>query len=111
MKKIFLLFIMVLISISTFSQSAENPPPNKTVVRLIILNDNGDILMKESSLGWVTIASFYTQRQSFNQVIDSLTSTYGVKITKPNLAGVFTYKYNFKKSADTRLLYVAKHIG
>ena len=110
MKKIITVLLIVLVTNLLVSQSSEKIPPNKTVVRLIIQNQNGDILMKKSSLGWVTIATFYTERQSFNEVIDSLTNMYGIKITKPNLGGVFTYKYNFKKSADTRLLYTAKYI-
>ena len=78
---LFFMIALVFVTISAFSQPTNNPPPNKTVVRLIVLNENGDILMKQSSLGWVTIASFYTQRQNFNEVIDSLTNIYGIKIT------------------------------
>ena len=110
MKKIFLLFIIVLISNSLLGQSTKDPEPNKTVIRLTILNANGDVLMKESDYGWMTIATFHTERQNINEVIDSLTTEYGITITKPSLAGIFTYKYKFKESSDTRQLYVAKYI-
>ncbi len=84
--------------------------PNKTVIRLTILNENGDILMKKSDYGWMTIATFYTETQNINEVIDSLSNEYGIEITKPSLAGVFTYKYKFKESSDIRQLYTANYI-
>lgn len=110
MKKAVILFLALLISNVIFGQSTKIPEPNKTVIRLTILNDKGDILMKKSDFGWMTVATFHTQRQNINEVIDSLTNKYGIIITKPNLAGVFTYKYTFKESSDIRQLYVAKYI-
>lgn len=110
MKKVVILFIVALISNSLLGQSANNPEPNKTVVRLTILNENGDLLMKKSDFGWMTIATFHTERQNINEVIDSLSAKYKITITKPNLSGVFTYKYTFKASSDIRQVYVAKYI-
>jgi len=110
MKNVTLFFIVTLISISTFSQPSDNPPPNKTVIRLTILNKNNEILMKKSDYGWMTIATFHTERQNITEVIDSLTNNYGITITKPSLAGIFTYKYKFKESSDLRQFYVANYI-
>ena len=108
MKKIFFTFIIVLISNSLFGQSKDNSDPNSTVIRLIILNDNGDILIKNSTIGWLTISATFKERQTINEVIDSLSNRYGVSITRPNLKGVFTYKYGFKSSTYITQLYVAK---
>lgn len=110
MKNTLILLLTILISNSLFCQTPQNSEPNKIVIRLTILNDNGDLLMKKSDYGWMTIATFHTERQNINQVIDSLSKAYGITISKPNLAGVFTYQYKFKKSSDTRLIYRANFI-
>jgi len=110
MKKVFIVLIIALISNSLLGQVAKTLEPNKTVIRLTILNENGDVLMKKSDYGWMTIATFHTQRQNINEVIDSLSNLYGIVIAKPHLRGVFTYKYTFKASADIRQVYEAKYI-
>ena len=108
MKKAFLLFIIVLMSNSLLAQSKDNPEPNTTVITLIILNDNGEVLIKRATIGWITIGAFYEQRQTLNEVIASLSNKYGVSISKPELKGVFTYKFGFNNSLSVRQLYVAK---
>jgi len=108
MKKVFLLFIIVLISNTLVGQSQNSDKPNTTVIRLIILNDNGEVLIKRSTLGWSTIDAFYEKKHTINKVIDSLSNRYGLSITKPNLKGVFTYELDFVNSLSVRQLYVAK---
>lgn len=110
MKKISILFVLVLIVKPLLSQTSNTTEVNKNVIRLTILNDKGELLIKESDYGWMTIATFHTQRQTINEVVDSISKNYGIKITKPKLLGIFTYKYVFKKSADIRQLYVANYI-
>lgn len=108
MKKVFLLFIIVLISNSLLGQAKKNSDQNTNVVTLIILNDNGEVLIKRATIGWITIGTFYEQRQTLNEVIDSLSNKYGVSISKPELKGVFTYKFGFNNSLSIRQFYVAK---
>lgn len=108
MKKAVILLILLLISNSIIGQSVEKADPNSTVIRLTILNEKGEILIKNSTIGWLTISATFKERQTINEVIDSLSNRYGVSITKPNLKGVFTYKYGFKSSAYITQLYVAK---
>jgi len=108
MKKVFLLFIIVLITNSLLGQTPKDPDPNTTVVTLIILNDNGEVLIKKATIGWITIGTFYEQRQTLNELIASLSNKYGVSISKPELKGVFTYKFGFNNSISVRQFYVAK---
>ena len=111
MKRLAITLFLVIITNTLFGQPSAIEQPNKSVIRLTVVNDKGDILLKKSPLGWVTIATFHTKRQNFNQVLDSLTNTFGIEISKPELGGLFTYTYNFKNSADTRLMFKAKYLG
>ena len=108
MKKALILFIALLISNTLVGQSTNSPEPNTTVITLIILNDNGEVLIKRATIGWITIGTFYEQRQTLNEAIASLSNKYGVSISKPELKGVFTYKFGFNNSLSVRQFYVAK---
>ena len=92
-----------------FSQN-QNLPTNNTIIRLIIVNENGEILMRETKNGWMTPATYYKKRETINEVIDGMLKNYGIEITKPNLVGLFTYKYEFKTTSDIRLFYIAKYV-
>jgi len=82
---------------------------NSPVVRLIIINDKNEILMRKTKFGWMTPAYRFYSKQNIHQVLDSMAANYGITIKNPKLAGLFTYKYTFKEKADTRQLYVAKY--
>ena len=108
MKNYFLVFTMLLTFQFANSQSKIDEDVNTTIIRLIVLNDHGEVLLKKASVGWLTIDTAFKKRQTINEVIDSLSSKYGVSILKPSLRGVFTHKYGFKNSTYVRQLYVAK---
>ena len=108
MKKVIFLLSLILTSNTILSQSQNIDKPNTSTINLIILNDEGDILLKKATIGWITIGAFYEKRQTINEVIDSISNRYGVSISKPNLKGVFTYKFGFNNSLSVRQFYVAK---
>jgi len=108
MKKVIFLLLLILTSNSILGQSQNIDKPNTSAINLIILNDDGNILLKKATIGWITIGTFYEKRQTINEVIDSISNRYGVSITKPNLKGVFTYKFGFNNSLSVRQIYVAK---
>ncbi|MGY3794661.1 nuclear transport factor 2 family protein [Aquimarina sp. 433] len=108
MKKYILVVAMLLTIQFTNAQSKIDEDRNTSVISLVILNDNGDVLIKKATIGWITIGAFYEKRHTINEVIDSICNKYGVSITKPNLKGVFTYKYDFNNSLSIRQVYVAK---
>lgn len=108
MKTFVLLFIILFSLQFTNGQSKKSSEPNTTVIALIILNDSEEVLIKRATIGWITIGTFYEQRQTLNEVIASISNKYGVSISKPELKGVFTYKYGFNNSVSVRQFYVAK---
>jgi hypothetical protein len=106
------LLITLLLLLSATFVSAQKPkvqPVNQTIIRLTIVNDTGAILMRETENGWMTLSTYYDKRQNIHEAIDSLANAFGIQISQPNLAGLFTYKYDFKPTSDIRLFYVAKY--
>ncbi|GGG12628.1 hypothetical protein GCM10011344_11680 [Dokdonia pacifica] len=108
MKKYIQVVAMLLTIQCINAQSTIDEDVNTTIIRLIILNDNGDILLKKATVGWLTIDTAFKKRQTINEVIDSLSIKYGISISQPNLKGVFTHKYAFKNTTYIRQLYVAR---
>lgn len=108
MKKVITIILICLVSISIFGQNEKVQPTNQTIIRLTIIKDNNKILIRETEYGWMTPAVYFRKKQNIHEITDSLSSVYGIKINNLNLNGLFTYKYNFKPTADIRLLYVAK---
>ncbi len=65
--------------------------------------------MRETEYGWMTPAIYFKEKQNVHEILDSLPGVYGIKISTPKLNGLFTYKYEFKPTADFRQLYTAKY--
>lgn len=107
MKKI-LFMVMILFMGFNHGHAQEVIPSNQTVIRLTVVKDD-KILMRKTPYGWMTPAVYYTKRQTPTEVLDSLRITFGIKTTIPYLKGLFTYKYDFKPTADIRLLYVSHY--
>jgi len=81
---------------------------NFTVKRLIILNDQQEILLGQEDGLWFTPSMLYTERQHINEGLDSMANAYGVKIDQPKLHGYFSYKYDYHPYATLRAFYVAR---
>ena len=109
MKKIFPAILICLASISIFGQNQKTEPTNQTIIRLTIVKDNDKMLIRETEYGWMTPAVYFKEKMNLQEIIDSLSSVYGIKISELNLNGLFTYKYVFKPTADFRQLYTAKY--
>ncbi|WP_234424298.1 nuclear transport factor 2 family protein [Aquimarina sp. Aq107] len=108
MKNYILVVVMLLTIQCINAQSNIDKDVNTSAINLVIVNYNGDILLKKATIGWITIGAFYEKRHTINEVIDSISNKYGVSITKPNLKGVFTYKFDFNNTVSIRQVYVAK---
>ncbi len=109
MKKILITFILLFTSNIIVSQS-KIKEPNIGVIRLVVLNDDNEVLIKKASIGWITIDTYFNQTKTINEVIDGLSNKYGLSIGKPQLKGLFTYKFNFKNSSSVRQIYVVKSL-
>ncbi len=109
MKQITLLLFLLLAVNTVFSQNNIPEPSNQTIIRLIIVKDSNKILMRATENGWMTPAVYFVERQNIRETLESLANSYGVKINEPRLGGLFTYKYEFKATADMRQHFVAEY--
>lgn len=110
MKVLFLLPFLAF-SIITYSQNNphQNPTQNFTVHRLLILNDNNEMLMAKEQHVWATPSYVYKDRQYVKESLDSLANAYGIKIVDIKLHGQFSYKYDYHPHATLRHYYVARY--
>lgn len=103
-----LVFFMLLASINSFGQVEKEI---SVFNRLLILNSKNELLVVkiENTDLWVT-PGFYQTKQTIRQGLDSIASTYGIKIEMPELKGVFLLKsdINGELSTSTRNIYTAE---
>ncbi|UGU15888.1 hypothetical protein LS482_19685 [Sinomicrobium kalidii] len=109
MKTFILMSLTGFLAFSNPGYSQEPPPVNQTVIRLTIIKDTDKILMRKTPYGWMTPSVYYKERQTIREVLDSISESYGITISEPFLKGLFTYKYEFKPTADMRQLYTAHY--
>lgn len=111
MNKTVFLLLLICVGLINNIKAQQASPSNQTVIRLTIIKDNDKILMRKTQYGWMTPAVYFNERQTIAEILDSISDTYDLSISKPNLKGLFTYKYDFKPTADIRQLYVANYVG
>ncbi len=103
-----LVLFMLLTNINSFGQVEKEI---SVFNRLLILNSENELLVVkiENVDMWVT-PGFYQTKQEIRQGLDSIASTYGLKIKTPELKGVFLLKrdINGESSTSTRNIYTAK---
>lgn len=103
-----LVFLMLLANINSFGQADKE---NSIFNRLLILNSENELLIVkiENADTWVT-PGFYQTKQTIKQGLDSIASTYGLKIKTQELKGVFLLKrdINGELSTSIRNIYTAK---
>lgn len=110
------LLLLTVLLVSCVPKEAEEhshgaPTHNFSVTRLIILNENNEMLMGREDYVWAPPGAMFNQRQFINEELDSLALTYGVEIDDVELRGYFAYKYDYHPYATTRAYYVAKYKG
>ncbi|MFK7936502.1 MAG: NUDIX hydrolase [Saprospiraceae bacterium] len=84
---------------------------NFTINRLIIVNDNNEVLMMREKHVWATPSFLYNERQYVKEGLDSLANAYGVKIENLQLHGHFSFKYDYHSYATLRNYYVARYVS
>jgi len=112
MKNIFILLLVTsLFSCKESQAQHQDPTHNFTVKRLIIVNENNEMLMCKEEYVWATPSLVYNERQYTKEALDSVASAYGVKIKDIRLHGQFSYKYDYHPYATLRNYYVAKYVS
>ncbi|TRX62592.1 NUDIX hydrolase [Fulvivirga sp. M361] len=104
------LFITCLTTV-VFAQEKKNPADNYIIKRLIICNDNKEILMAKYGGKWSVPPLRFNKSETYNESLDALASNMGVRISSPKLAGVFSFKYSYTTPAALRMFYLAKYTG
>ncbi len=89
--------------------SHRNPTHNFSVQRLLIINDNNEVLMAREDHVWAPISFLYDQRQYLKEGLDSLANAHGIKIHAPELRGQFVFKFDYHPYATVRNYYIAKY--
>lgn len=106
----FLLAVLLLGSCKGQEDTHRDPTHNFTVFRLIILNDNDEMLMGREDYVWAPQAAIIDKREFVNETLHNLAESYGITIGQPELRGYFSYKYDYHPHATTRAYYVARYI-
>ena len=87
------------------------PGDNHTIQRLIIFNQQQEILLEKGRNGWMTPALRSNKKQTLKQGLDSLAKAIGIVVEIKRLAGIFTYKWTDLDDVSYRTHYTAKHIS
>ena len=111
MKKIIIGVLLLIIIQVTHAQDDANKKDNYTIQRLIVTNDNGEILIYKGKNYWMPPALRHNKNESITEGLENLAQSYGLTITRPELAGLFTYKFGFKQGVSFRSFYTAKVTG
>lgn len=111
--------ILIIIGItSCFSQNtelAQDEIPhylrkdNFSVLRVIIMNDENQVLMVNDAGFWGMPWVNFTKRQFINEAIDSMALEFGIGISDIELRGQFCFKYDYKPNVTFRNYYVAQY--
>jgi len=107
--------LLLLISICACAQQEEeeqghwDPTHNFTVIRLIIINENNEMLLGREDHVWAPPSMLFDQRYYSNEGLDSLTASIGIKVEDVQFRGYFGFKYEYHPYATRRAYYVARY--
>lgn len=95
------------------SETAENhhaePTHNFTVKRLLIFNNQKEVLMVKEADHWYSPSMLYNDRQFVKEGLDSLANTFGIQIQSPKLRAYLSYKYEYHPYSTLRAYYMADY--
>jgi len=112
MKKL-LFAALYLLPVTLFAQSMSDKAvkaDNYTILRLLMVNQQGEILLAKYKTGWLTPSLRYNENQSIKGALDSLARAFGYEVTVPQLRAMVTFQFDFKPVVSIRTHYAA-HIS
>jgi len=108
-----LVFLLLFVFGSGSGQVDEIPhyerKDNFTTLRILILNDENQVLMCNDQGYWGMPWVNLTKRQFLNEAVDSMAAEYGIEISNLELRGQFCFKYDYKPNVTFRNYYVAQY--
>lgn len=109
MKKSLLLLFVVLFGVKSIAQETGND--SYTIQRLIIFNEKGEILLQKHDNGWMTPALRHNTEVTTNKGLLNLAIDFGLKVSTPQLQGIFMYFHSDNKKPSFRQHYSCKLIA
>ena len=110
--RIRIFFLALLTSVGPSSAlAADAEDPNYTTQNVMILNEEGQILMQRNFMGWSTPGTRYDKRLTIEESLADLAGQYGVQLCDIRLAGLFSYRYSYTPAISTRSHYFARSAG
>ncbi|NKI31068.1 NUDIX hydrolase [Croceivirga thetidis] len=104
--------LLSIISCSQQTKKEEIPhylrKDNFTVLRVIIKNDDNQILMVGGNDSWGMPYVNLSKRQFLKEAIDSMALEHGIRLADIELRGQFAFKYDYKPNMTFRNYYVAQ---
>ncbi|UQA68637.1 NUDIX hydrolase [Stenotrophomonas maltophilia] len=87
---------------ATLSHAAPPTPPapsrpaqdDYTILRLLVTDDQGRLLLEHNRSGWMTPAVRANRKQSIQQALQQLSSDLGLQVSPFTLAAIYSYRFN-----------------
>jgi len=106
-------FVVAMVPLAVLAPATAQPveDPNYTTQNLMIFNERDQILLQRNFMGWSTPGTRYDKRLTIEESLADLAKTYGVRICRVRLAGLFSYRYGYTSAISTRSHYAARLAG
>lgn len=104
------LIYTLLVCLSLNASAAEKSVDSYTIQRLIITNQEGDVLLEKNNFGWMTPALRHNSKISINEGLSNLAAEFGLTVSSPKIAGIFVSISGYKPGSHFRQHYRSKYI-
>ncbi|MCI1119482.1 NUDIX hydrolase [Stenotrophomonas maltophilia] len=65
-----------------------------TILRLLVTDPQGRLLLEHNRSGWMTPAVRANRRQSLHEALQQLSSSLAMQVSAPRLAAIYSYRFN-----------------
>ena len=103
MKTLFLLSLIFLFGLKSYAQETGND--SYTIQRLLIYNQNGEVLLEKNDFGWMTPALRHNSKATINDGLLNLASEFGLNVSNPKIAGIFMFMTDYRPISQFRQHY------
>lgn len=100
MKRIILLLLVITMGLKLFSQETGND--SYTIQRLLIYNQEGEVLLEKNDFGWMTPALRHNTKTSIKNGLMNLGAEFGLEVNSPKIAGIFMFMPDYRKISQFR---------